>query len=112
MAGIHLYDYQLDAVRRMKNGCILPVSYTHLDVYKRQGYYSVFDAKALGSSSNAFALEAFKDNPLVAIQHLSLIHIFIITEKGNTLCYDVISGRYFKSDIEKLKRAEIGRAHV
>lgn len=33
------------------------------------GYYSVFDAKALGSSSNAFALEAFKTNPLVAIQH-------------------------------------------
>ena len=33
------------------------------------GYYSVFDAKALGSSSNAFALEAFKSNPLVAIQH-------------------------------------------
>ena len=34
-----------------------------------EGYYSVFDAKALGSSSNAFALEAFKNNPLVAIQH-------------------------------------------
>lgn len=33
------------------------------------GYYSVFDAKALGSSSNSFALEAFKCNPLVAIQH-------------------------------------------
>ena len=33
------------------------------------GYYSVFDAKALGSTSNAFALEAFKSNPLVAIQH-------------------------------------------
>ena len=33
------------------------------------GYYSVFDAKALGSSNNAFALEAFKTNPLVAIQH-------------------------------------------
>ena len=33
------------------------------------GYYSVFDAKALGSSNNAFALEAFKNNPLVAIQH-------------------------------------------
>jgi hypothetical protein len=30
----------------------------------------------------------------------------IITEKGNTLCYDVISGRYFKSDIDKLKKAE------
>lgn len=33
------------------------------------GYYSVFDARALGSSSNSFALEAFKSNPLVAIQH-------------------------------------------
>lgn len=34
-----------------------------------EGYYAVFDAKALGSSSNSFALEAFKSNPLVAIQH-------------------------------------------
>lgn len=34
-----------------------------------EGYYSVFDAKALGSSGNQFALEAFKKNPLVAIQH-------------------------------------------
>lgn len=34
-----------------------------------EGYYSVFDAKALGSASNQFALEAFKKNPLVAIQH-------------------------------------------
>jgi len=30
----------------------------------------------------------------------------IITEKGNTLCYDSVSGRYFKSDIDLLKRAE------
>ena len=34
-----------------------------------EGYYSVFDAKALGSASNSFALEAFRTNPLVAIQH-------------------------------------------
>ena len=33
------------------------------------GYYSVFDAKSLGSSSQQFALEAFSANPLVAIQH-------------------------------------------
>ena len=33
------------------------------------GYYSVFDAKALGSANNSFALESFKTNPLVAIQH-------------------------------------------
>lgn len=30
----------------------------------------------------------------------------IVTEKGDTLCYDVFSGRYFKTDIDKLKRAE------
>lgn len=34
-----------------------------------EGYTSVFDAKALGQSSNSFALESFKTNPLVAIQH-------------------------------------------
>lgn len=33
------------------------------------GYYSAFDARALGSSNNSFALEAFKSNPLIAIQH-------------------------------------------
>ncbi len=34
-----------------------------------EGYYAVFDAKALGSASDSFALEPFKTNPLVAIQH-------------------------------------------
>lgn len=34
-----------------------------------EGYYCTFDAKALGQSNNAFALEPFKNNPLVAIQH-------------------------------------------
>ena len=34
-----------------------------------EGYYTSFNAKDLGSSSNAFALEAFRSNPLVAIQH-------------------------------------------
>ena len=30
----------------------------------------------------------------------------IVTEKGNTRCYDVVSGRYFTSDIDKLKKIE------
>ena len=33
------------------------------------GYYAVFDAKSLGSGGSQFALEAFRSNPLVAIQH-------------------------------------------
>ena len=34
-----------------------------------QGYTTVFDAKALGSNNGQFATAAFKNNPLVAIQH-------------------------------------------
>ena len=34
-----------------------------------EGYVATFDSKALGQSNNAFALEPFKKNPLVAIEH-------------------------------------------
>ena len=34
-----------------------------------EGYYTMFEAKALASSNNSFATEAFKNNSLVAIQH-------------------------------------------
>lgn len=33
------------------------------------GYYSVFEAKALTGSNNQFSTAAFKDNPMVGIQH-------------------------------------------
>lgn len=33
------------------------------------GYTATFEAKALGGNNNSFATEAFKSNPLVAIQH-------------------------------------------
>lgn len=33
------------------------------------GYYTTFDAKELTSTNNAFATDAFSNNPLVAIQH-------------------------------------------
>lgn len=44
---------------------------TFLNVVQKlfRGYYTTFDAKDLTSTSNAFATEVFKDNPLVAIQH-------------------------------------------
>ena len=34
-----------------------------------QGYYVMFDAKSLTGNNNQFATEAFRSNPLVAIQH-------------------------------------------
>lgn len=42
---------------------------TMLDIVKMMfsGYYATFEAKNLGSKSDSFSLEAFKDNPLVAI---------------------------------------------
>ncbi len=33
------------------------------------GYYNVFDSKALTSSNSTFALEPFRTNPLIAIEH-------------------------------------------
>ncbi|MCA1807463.1 MAG: DUF5906 domain-containing protein, partial [Actinobacteria bacterium] len=44
---------------------------TVLDIIQKlfTGYTTTFEAKALGSNSNAFATEVFKGNPLVAIQH-------------------------------------------
>lgn len=44
---------------------------TILDVVQKlfDGYTAIFDARALGSSSSNFALESFRNNPLVAIQH-------------------------------------------
>lgn len=45
---------------------------TLLDILDKKlfvGYTDSVDSAALGSSSNSFALESFKSNPLVAIQH-------------------------------------------
>lgn len=48
---------------------------------------------------DAIAKERIERNPVSQNE-------VIITQKGDQLCYDSISGRYFKSDIEKLRRAE------
>lgn len=45
---------------------------TVLDIIDKKlfvGYSDSVDSKALGSSSNRFAMESFKNNPLIAIQH-------------------------------------------
>lgn len=71
-----------------------------------EGYYSVFDAKALGSNSNSFALEAFKSNPMVAIQHdgdLSRI-------EDNTRLNSVVSHELMTVN-EKFKSAYANRYH-
>lgn len=63
------------------------------------GYCAVFDAKALGSASNAFALEAFRDNPLVAIQHDGdLSHIEDNTRLNSLVSHEMMTvNEKFKS---------------
>lgn len=50
------------------------------------------------SVRDAIAKDKLEQNPVTN-------HEVIITDKGDTLCFDAVSGRYFKSDIEKLKKA-------
>ena len=40
-----------------------------IDEQKGTGYWAAFDAKVLGQAGKDFAFEAFRDNPLIAIQH-------------------------------------------
>lgn len=63
------------------------------------GYYSVFDARSLGSTSNSFALEAFKSNPLVAIQHDGdLSHIEDNTRLNSLVSHELMTvNEKFKS---------------
>lgn len=44
------------------------------------------------------AQDELNQNPISSAQ-------VIITEKGNTLCMDALSGRYFRSDLEMIKKA-------
>lgn len=48
---------------------------------------------------DAIAKDHIDRNPVVSNE-------VIITNKGETLCYDMLSGRYFKTDIDKLRRVE------
>lgn len=71
-----------------------------------KGYCSTFTAKDLGSASNSFALEAFKNNPLVAIEHdgdMSRI-------ENNTRINSLVSHELMTVN-EKFKSAYTNRFH-
>jgi hypothetical protein len=72
-----------------------------------EGYTATFEAKALGSLNNSFATEAFKSNPLVAIQHdgdLSRID-------DNTLLNSIVSHEDMRMN-EKYKPSYTGRVNA
>jgi len=72
-----------------------------------EGYTATFEAKALGSANNSFATEAFKMNPLVAIQHdgdLSRID-------DNTVLNSIVSHEDMRMN-EKYKPSYTGRVNA
>lgn len=77
---------------------------TFLNIVEKlfEGYTSTFNAKELASSSNQFALEAFKKNPLVSIQHdgdLSRI-------EDNTLLNSIVSHEHMMVNAKFEKKYE------
>lgn len=71
------------------------------------GYAATFEAKALGSNNNAFSTEAFKSNPLVAIQHdgdLSRID-------DNTKLNSIVAHEDIRMN-EKYKPSYVGRVNA
>ena len=72
-----------------------------------EGYVATFEAKALGSGNKDFATEAFKSNPLVAIQHdgdLSKID-------DNTRLNSIVAHENMRMN-EKYKPSYVGRVNA
>jgi hypothetical protein len=72
------------------------ISESALTDYKRKVVETIGDKKEQ-AIRDSLAKESVEKNPVTSSQ-------VIITEKGNMLCLDDISGRYFKSDIDKINR--------
>lgn len=74
------------------------VSESTLKAYQKK-VLEVIGEKKDDAIRDAVAKERVEKHPVKSSE-------VIITGSGDTLCYDVLSGRYFKSDIEKLRRTE------
>lgn len=74
------------------------ISETALRDYKEKVVETIGEKKEK-EVRDAVARDQVEKNPVSSNE-------VVVTGKGDTLCYDPLSGRYFKSSIEKLKRAE------
>ena len=70
---------------------------TTLSDYKEKVIEEIGESKEK-KIRDAVAKDKIERNPTAKTE-------ILVTEKGNTLCYDTISGRYFKSDLEKIRKA-------
>lgn len=74
------------------------LSETALTEYREKVIETIGEKKEK-SVRDAVAQEQIANNPVSK-------NDIIITGKGNTLCYDALFGRYFRSDIDKLRKIE------
>lgn len=74
------------------------LSETALTDYRKKVIETIGEKKEQ-TVRDAVAKEKIEQNPVKNNEVL-------ITGKGQTLCFDVVSGRYFKSDIDKLRKVE------
>lgn len=87
----------MNAKRNAALATAYAISETALREYKGKVIETLGEKKEQ-SIRESIAKDKMDKNPVVMSE-------IIQTDKGNTLCYDVFSGRYFKSDMEKLRRA-------
>ena len=96
-----MYLLKLAILHENESNTQIPVSYTHLDVYKRQKYYSAFMDYEQISATNRSGKYTFKfdnsvkcaDNETVYKITLSLIHILLESYRNfayTRFCFTVI----------------------
>lgn len=86
----------------LKRNAALATAYTLSETALREYKSKVVETigeKKEQTIRDAIAKEKIEKNPVTKNEVL-------LTEKGTTLCYDAISGRYFKSSMEALRKAE------
>ena len=84
-----------------KRNAMLAAAYTISDTAYREYREKVIDTmgeKKDKMVKDEIAKDKIKNDP---VQN----HEVIVTKQGTTLCYDCIFGRYFRSDMETIKRA-------
>ena len=87
----------MNAKRNAALATAYAISETALREYKGKVIETIGEKKEQ-SIRESIAKDKMDKNPVVENE-------IIQTDNGNTMCYDVFSGRYFKSDMEKLRRA-------
>jgi hypothetical protein len=86
----------------MRRNAALVGAYTLADTAFREYKQEVLEQLGVTKErkvTDAVAKQAIDDHPVSSTQ-------VIITKGGENLCYDSLTGRYFKSDIETIRQAE------